>query len=132
MTLKKLEETKDLLCQIEETKRRIAKLKAKATATGQTLTGMPRGGGIADKVGDTAAEIVDEKRRLQKLLRQRKTAYRRLRDYIGGVEDRHVQRMLELRYLDGHSWTAVALRIGGGNTGDAVRKACKRYVEKVR
>ena len=132
MTLKELEEVKDLICQIEETKRRIVKLKAKATATWQTLTGMPRGGGIADKVGDTAAEIADEKRRLQRLLRQRKAAYRRLRDYIGGVEDRHVQRMLELRYLDGYSWTAVALRIGGGNTGDAVRKACKRYVEKVR
>lgn len=130
MTLKELDGINDTLKQIEETKRRIAQLAAKASSTVQAVTGMPRGNGIADKVGNGAAEIADEKRRLQTLNRRRRAEYKKLCAYIDSVADRHVQRMLELKYIDGYSWTKVALTVGGGNTSDGVRMACKRYVEK--
>lgn len=130
MTLKDLNGINDTMKQIEETKRRIAQLTAKASSTVQPVTGMPRGNGIADKVGDGAAAIADEKRRLRALKRRKRAAYKKLCAYIEGVADPHVQRMLELKYIDGYSWTKVALTIGGGNTSDGVRMACKRYVEK--
>lgn len=130
MTLKELGGINDTMKQIEETERRIAQLEAKASSTVQTVTGMPRGNGIADKVGNGAAEIADEKRRLRKLKRRKRAEYKKLCAYIDGVADPHIQRMLELKYIDGYSWTKVALTIGGGNTSDGVRMACKRYVEK--
>lgn len=47
--------------------------------------------------------------------------------YIGSVPDSLVRQILTLRFVDGHSWTAVAHRIGGGNTEESVKKAFYRF-----
>ena len=47
--------------------------------------------------------------------------------YIGSVPDSLVRQILTLRFVDGLSWTAVAHRIGGGNTEESVKKAFYRF-----
>lgn len=129
MTIKRLSRIGDILRQIAETERRICVLREKAESTVQTAGSNPPGVGIADKVGNGAAAIADERQRLRSLKRKRRAEYKRLRAYICGVEDLRVQRIMELKFIDGYTWEQVGSKIGGGNTGDSVRKACVRYMQ---
>ena len=54
----------------------------------------------------------------------------RLERYIASVDDSLVRMAMTLRFLDGLHWQAVAMRIGGGNTEDSVKKMVYRYIEK--
>lgn len=50
--------------------------------------------------------------------------------YIEDIEDRLVQLILRYRYLDGLTWNEVAIKLGGDNTEDSVRKRAERHLEK--
>ena len=50
--------------------------------------------------------------------------------YIFGIEDSHMRRIASFRVIDGLSWSQVAVKIGGGNTDESVKKAFYRYLEK--
>ena len=50
-------------------------------------------------------------------------------EFIEGIEDAHIRRLISLRFLDGLSWTAVAMKVGGGNTSDSVRKTIERFLK---
>lgn len=52
----------------------------------------------------------------------------RLEKYISSVDDSLVRMAMTLRFLDGMHWRAVAMRIGGGNTEDSVKKMVYRYI----
>lgn len=52
----------------------------------------------------------------------------RLEKYIASVDDSLVRMAMTLRFLDGMHWRAVAMRIGGGNTEDSVKKMVYRYI----
>ena len=52
-----------------------------------------------------------------------------LRGYIAKIADALTQRIFELRYIDRYSWMQVAMRLGGGNTAEAVRKRHNRYLK---
>lgn len=48
--------------------------------------------------------------------------------FISSINDSHIRRIVSLRVIDGLSWNKVALKMGGGNTEDGVRKAFDRFV----
>lgn len=48
--------------------------------------------------------------------------------FISSINDSHIRRIVSLRVVDGLSWNKVALKMGGGNTEDSVRKAFDRFV----
>lgn len=50
--------------------------------------------------------------------------------YIGSVPDSLVRQILAFRFVGGLSWTAVANKIGGGNTEESVKKAFYRFFAK--
>ena len=50
--------------------------------------------------------------------------------YISSVPDSLVRQILTFRFLNGLSWTAVANKIGGGNTEESVKKAFYRFFAK--
>ena len=52
-----------------------------------------------------------------------------LRGYIAKIDDALTRRIFELRYIDRYSWMQVAMRLGGGNTAEAVRKRHNRYLK---
>lgn len=51
-------------------------------------------------------------------------------EFIAGVDDSRIRRIITLRFIDNLSWNKVADRIGGNNTEDSVRKAFTRFMEK--
>lgn len=86
-------------------------------------------GGRSSSVSDTVARIVlqrEKTRRRIEALTERKNA---VEDYIAQCSD-YYGLLLRWHYIEGRTWTSIALTIGGGNTEDSVRKACHRYVIK--
>lgn len=57
-------------------------------------------------------------------------ALNRVEEFIAGVDDSRIRRIITLRFIDNLSWNKVADRIGGNNTEDSVRKAFTRFMEK--
>ena len=51
-------------------------------------------------------------------------------EFIAGVEDSRIRRIVTLRFIENLSWNKVADRIGGGNTEDSVKKMFYRFMEK--
>ena len=86
-------------------------------------------GGRSSAVSDTVARIVlqrEKTRRRIEALSERQAA---VEDYIAQCSD-YFGLLLRWHYIEGRTWTSIALTIGGGNTEDSVRKACHRYVIK--
>ena len=50
-------------------------------------------------------------------------------EFIASITDSHIRRIVNLRVVEGLSWSQVASRIGG-NTEDSVRMAFERYIKK--
>jgi hypothetical protein len=50
--------------------------------------------------------------------------------YILDIPDVQLRQIFWLRHIDLLSWNAVAMRIGGDNTADGVRKAHDRYIQR--
>lgn len=51
-------------------------------------------------------------------------------EFIAGVEDSRIRRIITLRFIENLSWNKVADCIGGGNTEDSVKKSFYRFMEK--
>lgn len=51
-------------------------------------------------------------------------------EFIAGVEDSRIRRIITLRFIENLSWNKVADRIGGGNTEDSVKKMFYRFMGK--
>lgn len=86
-------------------------------------------GGRSSAVSDTVARIVLQREKTRwriEALTERKNA---VEDYIAQCSD-YYGLLLRWHYIEGRTWTSIALTIGGGNTEDSVRKACHRYVIK--
>lgn len=86
-------------------------------------------GGRSSAVSDTVARIVlqrEKTRRRIEALTERQAA---VEDYIAQCSD-YYGLLLRWHYIEGRTWTSIALTVGGGNTEDSVRKACHRYVMK--
>lgn len=54
---------------------------------------------------------------------------KRLISYIAKIDDALTRRIFELRYIEQCSWGQIAMRIGGGNTQEGVRKRHTRYLK---
>jgi len=52
-----------------------------------------------------------------------------IESYIDKIGDSYIRQIVTLRYVEGLNWQYVADRVGGSE--DSVRKACKRFVERV-
>jgi hypothetical protein len=50
-------------------------------------------------------------------------------EFISSVEDSHMRRIINLRFIENLSWLQVANRIGG-NTESSVKMAFQRFMEK--
>ena len=82
-----------------------------------------------NKTSDTVAQTVENREELQADIDKIKNQMQTIEQYISGC-DNYIGKMLRMHYIDGKTWTAVAMRQGGGNTDISVRVACHRYVKK--
>lgn len=129
MTNKELSQLYYLNREIEAERKRILSLREAATATSAKISGLPHVGSVADKTS-IAAEIADAARAMEYKQQLAVVEYNRLTRFIAGVEDSLMRQILRFRYIDGLSWKAVAMRIGGNNTASSVKKKVYRYLKK--
>jgi hypothetical protein len=129
LTNKELSQLYYLNREIETEKKRILSLREAATSTAAKISGLPHVGSISDKTA-IAAEIADIQQIIEHKQQLAILEYNRLTRYIATVEDSLMRQILRLRYIDGLSWAAVAIRIGGNNTASSVKKKAYRYLKK--
>lgn len=80
--------------------------------------------------------IYDNSSNINRLYAERdrcKKIVREISVFIHSIEDSIVRRALIMRYIEGDShpkWDKIAIKIGGGNTADSIRKAVSRFIAK--
>ena len=90
---------------------------------------------------DLKKEIAEQQRRIsadtppavRKIINESLAAYWRtyveVEMFINNIPDSFTRRIFRLRFIENFTWTKIALTIGGNQTGDSVRKICKRYLQ---
>ena len=66
------------------------------------------------------------------LHKKRRTELKKLTRFISSCSDPLVRSILIKRFIDGESWTSVAVKVGGNNTADNCRMIVSRYLEKLK
>lgn len=51
-------------------------------------------------------------------------------DYVNGLDDARMRRMLRYKYFDGLSWVQVAHRMGQGHTADSCRMSVSNFLKE--
>lgn len=85
-------------------------------------------GSRSNKTSDTVAQTVVEREKMQRDIDYLEQRLQAVEAYIANC-DEYFGTMLRLHYIEGKTWTGIALRQGGGNTKDSVRISCHRYVK---
>ena len=86
-------------------------------------------GSKSNITSDTVVQTVIERDKLQKDIEYLEQRLKAIEDYISQC-DEYFGTMLKLHYIDGKTWTAIALKHGGNNKGNSLRMACYRFIEK--
>lgn len=142
--------TKEILTQYADLQKECKEVRGKIEKLERQIEKIERDGNVIDKVrgGDGGLQSFKiegfpypEYSRKKTLLYARKATLSELEmelletlneveTFIASVKDSHTRRIINLRIIDGLSWSKVADRIGGGNTDDSIRKAFDRFMEK--
>ena len=129
MTIRELSQLHWLRQEIADLQERLMQMEARVYRLSlEEKDGAQSTGGSGDGMGLVAA-MLDTRAALEKAKVEAEREQLRLLDYIQTVPDVWVRRLMRLRFADGLTWTAVAMRAGGGNTADGVRKAVLRYID---
>lgn len=127
---RRLKNLRYLKVEIERYNNKIIELREIATQITAQYSEAPSGSGESDIVGKNASDIAYYMFELKKARMQRIKEEQKLMRYVEQITDTRVRLMVELYYLDWHTWNEVADKIGGGNTEDTCRMAVKRYFQK--
>lgn len=82
---------------------------------------------VAERMQALQKDLASAKRTVASVRAKRE----QLRRIIGGAPNEILRMILSLRYERNCSWAGVAVRLGGGNTPDGVRKQAARYLATV-
>lgn len=81
-------------------------------------------------------DVLDDTSELNLLYSERTKCKRVAREvsvFVNSIEDNIVRCAFIMRYMEGSStpkWDKIAMKIGGGNTADGIRKAVSRFIAK--
>lgn len=143
-----MEISKDILIQYADLQQEVGEIKEKIEKLEKQIKKIEVDGSVKDKVkgGDGGWQSFQiegfpypEYSRKRTLLYARKATLSELEmelletlneveEFISGISDSHIRRIVNLRVVEGLSWRKVADRIGG-NTEDSVKKAFYRFME---
>lgn len=90
-------------CKLEE----VAQLRELSTRLSPTAM-FDRNGNVSDKVGRTAAKIVDLEREIDKQVDELVNTRKEIEQTISQIEDVDIRTVLEYRYINGFSWRRIA------------------------
>lgn len=130
MTKRELSQYYWLCREIQADERRLRELRSRAESPrAASLSGTPGGG--AD--GSATERIVSEMTDLEAIIAAKQIQCiherQRIERYIADIPDSLTRMIFTFRFVDGMSWVKVAMRVGGGNTADGVKKRCYRYLK---
>ena len=129
MTERELAQLQYLNTEIEIYERQIERLEALAeSTTARAVPAKVQLSGRSDRVGEYGVRLAALREKLEASRLRRVAEWERIEGYISGVEDALIRQILQLRFVEGLSWQQVAEGIGGKNTQDSVRKACRRHL----
>ena len=130
MTLKELSQLFWLKKEIALHQQRLAEIRAAMQSPkAQNLSGMPKGGG-RNLIEVQTEEILRLEGMIDKLEQRCREERVKLESYIETIEDSHTRQIFLYRFEYGLTWVQIALKVGGGNTDDSVKKTCYRYLRK--
>lgn len=116
--------------EIQAETQHLEELKAAAESSTSKLSVTPYSGSKAHGRENSLITYVDQTKLVENKIASLTTLYRQLTSEIEAIPDSYMRQILTLRYVSGMSWLQVAMRIGGGNTADSVRKAHDRFLKK--
>lgn len=108
--------------------RRLHELEIRVQPGATAVTGTSHVQGVSDKVGDYAVLIADLRTVIVEKQRRCIQEQKNLEQYIAGIRDSLTRQIFTYRFVRGFTWAKVAQLVGGGNTPDSVRMACRRYL----
>ena len=77
---------------------------------------------------NTVAQIAEEREKKQRDINSLLGRLNAVETYLSDCEE-YYGTMLRLHYVEGKTWTAIAMIQGGNNTKDGIRISCHRYVK---
>ena len=135
-----LKEREDIRRRLRRTEARLKKIESDGYLVADSVTCGKRGKkplGTRVIRGIPFPELKELRRRLEVQKAQLEVAenavteqVKAVWDFIQGVDDSRMRRLLRYRYLDGLGWTEVAIRMGGKHTADSCRMAVERFFTK--
>ena len=128
MTLKELSKVYYLSKEIKRDRKRLRMLRNIGVKTTK-VNGMPFAVSVIyDPIGENVATIIDLERVLKRNIAKRLYEERKIMAFINNIDDCFIRLIFKLRFIDCRNWYDVAKEIGGGNTADAVKKQCYRFL----
>lgn len=138
MTLQRLEQYRVARRELDTLKRRLASIKARAVervfdtvqASDPEFPYTPRAvhiSGCSIKLAARYKGVAASYTSKQAWFSRETSA---IKSWIATIQESRVRRIMELRFIAGLSWEAVALRVYGRACGDAARKRAVRFFEE--
>lgn len=93
-------------CKLEE----VAQLRELSTRISPTAM-FDRNGNVSDKVGRTAAKIVDLEREIDTQVDELSESRRRIEQALNEVKDERLRTLLYMRYINGKSWGEISKQL---------------------
>ena len=87
------------------------------------------GTGRSNAVSDSVAQIVLRREKTRERIKYLTAKKNAVEAYLTECSD-YYGLLLRWHYVEGRTWAAIAMTVGGGNTEDGIKKACHRYVIK--
>ena len=87
------------------------------------------GAGRSNAVSDSVAQIVLQREKMRKRINLLTAQKNAVEVYLTGCDD-YFAVLLRWHYIEGKTWANIAMIIGGGNTEEAIKKSCHRYVNR--
>ena len=128
------QECKEVREKIEKLERQIAKIEADGAVVDKVRGGL---GGLQSfkiegfpypEYSRKKTLLYARKATLSELEMELLETLNEVEEFIASISDSHIRRIVNLRVIDGLSWSEVARKIGG-NTEDSVKKAFYRFME---
>lgn len=130
-------EITDLEKRNEESRKEIEKLEkqiVRDTVTGsrKDLTiGTITVEGVAVQYIDTKYEQIRRRERKREIFKHKLEKVKtEVEEYVEGIEDSEIRRLVRFRYLDDLNWRKVAISMGAGYEEDSCRIKVERYLKK--
>lgn len=128
MTLAELNGHLDMVTQLHTAREILQDAQARILGA-QQYDGMPHAHEAARRTENLSVFLDSRQRdvdRLEKIVSRSEIT---VRAFVESIEDSRTRAIFDLRFLCGMTWEDVAFYIGGGNSPDAVKMTCYRYLD---